>query len=280
MLDGKLVALLGGAQEGLDGVRVALHEVVVGGQDRRVEVKDVVHVLEAEVVHRVVLDGGVLDGPALVDPHAVEHVGLQALDLIVHGEGDHLELGEVTTVGGHDLLDGCLLDGHAPGGVDVVLHEGGVGDAVLGAAHDAGGVVLDDGGHGGEAGVAGVVGGGQVVLVAHAQLGLAGADGALGGAVGRLDDLHLEALVGKEALALGHVDAGVVGVGGVVQAERDLGLLVGRGLGAGGGAVGEAAAGVAAGKHQGGGGGQGGAHKGAARKTGGQDAGGVGSFHC
>ena len=91
--------------------------------------------------------------------------------------------------------------------------------------------MLDDGGDGGEAGVALVVAGGDVVLVAHAELGLAGGDGGLCGAVCGLDDLDVEALLLKEALVLGHVDARVVGVGRVVEAERQLGFLAGSGLG-------------------------------------------------
>ena len=83
--------------------------------------------------------------------------------------------------------------------------------------------MLDDGGNGlqGHA----LVGGqdvGNVVLVGNAHLGLTGADHGLGGILRGLDDLDVDALVLEEALVLCHVDAGVVGVGGVVQAEGDL----------------------------------------------------------
>ena len=226
VLHGVLVALLDRAQEGLHGVGVLGREVVVGGDDRGVVVEDRVHRDEAEVVVREVLDNGVLHGPGLVDPHGVEHVGAQAGDLVVHLVGHELDLGEVAAVGLHHAGDRGLLDGHVPGGVGVALHGGGVRDAVLLAAHDAGGVVLDDRGHGrvGHRLVGGQVVG-DVVLVGDAHLSAAGTDEGVRAVRGRLDDLDLEALVGKVAVGQRHVDARVVGVGRVVQDKGDLGLL-------------------------------------------------------
>ena len=91
--------------------------------------------------------------------------------------------------------------------------------------------MLDDGGHRGVG--HGLVGGqvvGDVVLVGDAEVGPAGADQRVRAVLGRLDDLNLEALVGEVALVEGHVEAGVVGVGRVVQDEGDLGGLAALGV--------------------------------------------------
>ena len=77
---------------------------------------------------------------------------------------------------------------------------------------------------------------GHDVLVTHAKLGLAGAHEGVSAILGRLDDLDVEALVGIEALSDGHVDAGVVGVGRVVEHKRELGGVT-RGGGGGSGGV-------------------------------------------
>ena len=103
---------------------------------------------------------------------------------------------------------------------------------------------------------------GHDVLVAYAELGLAGAHESVGAILGRLDDLDVEALVGVEALGDGHVDAGVVGVGRVVEHERELGGVT-RGGGGGSGSVGDVLAATSgeAGKGDGGGGDPGARHE-------------------
>ncbi len=63
---------------------------------------------------------------------------------------------------------------------------------------------------------------GNVVLVGDAHLRLARADQGLCGIVCRLDDRDIETFIGKPALLLGDVDAGVVRVRGVVEAEVDM----------------------------------------------------------
>ena len=74
---GKFVTPLGSTQEGSDGLGLVGDEVIVCGNDRRIEVKHLVHRDEREIVHRIVLDGRVLDGPPLIDPHSVEQLGLE-----------------------------------------------------------------------------------------------------------------------------------------------------------------------------------------------------------
>ena len=112
----------------------------------------------------------------------------------------------------------------------VVLHALGARDAQLLGAHDARRVVLQDGRNGQKRRV-GRVGEhvGDVVLEAYAQLRLAGAHDRLGGVLGGLDDLELDALAGVVALVLCHVDARMIGVGRPVQAERELGGAARRG---------------------------------------------------
>ena len=225
---GKFVTPLGSTQEGPDGLRLVGDEVIVCGNDRRIEVEHLVHRDEREIVHRIVLDGRILDGPPLIHPHSVEQLGLEAAHLVVHGIRHQFDLGIVTTVGLNHPLDGSLLDRHVPGGVRATLHALGARDPILLAAHDAARVVLDDGGYrcdGNGRGGGEVVG--NVVLVAHAHLGLTRADDGISGTLGWLDNLDLKARVGKVPLVLGDVDARMVGVGRVVQTEADLGRLLG-----------------------------------------------------
>ena len=83
--------------------------------------------------------------------------------------------------------------------------------------------MLDDGGNGRVGhGLVGREAVGHNVLVRDAHLGTARADERVRAVLGRLDDLDVQALVGEVALGLGHVDAGVVGVGGVVKHTKEI----------------------------------------------------------
>ena len=83
--------------------------------------------------------------------------------------------------------------------------------------------MLDDGGNGRVGhGLVGREAIGHNVLVRDAHLRAARADKGVSAVLGRLDDLHVQPLIGKVALGLGHVDARVVGVGRVVKHKGDL----------------------------------------------------------
>ena len=139
--------------------------------------------------------------------------------------------------------------------------------------------MLDDGCHGRVGhGLVGREAVGHNVLVRDAHLGAARADEGVRTVLGRLDNLDVQALVGEVALGLGHVDAGVVGVWGVVKDEGDL-REVARGVCAGRAGrvarrrrVGRAGLGrlAAAGKRQCGGGSSGAAEERAARDAAGE----------
>ena len=83
--------------------------------------------------------------------------------------------------------------------------------------------MLDDGSHSGDGqGVVPNEAGGDVVLEGHAELGLARGHQHFRAVLGGLHHLHLQADILKITVGHGHIDAGVVGVGGPVQHEGDL----------------------------------------------------------
>ena len=145
--------------------------------------------------------------------------------------------------------------------------------------------MLDDGGNGRVGhGLVGREAVGHNVLVRDAHLGAARADKGVRAVLGRLDNLHVQALVGKVAIGQRHVDARVVGVGRVVKHEGNLREVAGAGAARAGRVarrcgIGRAGLGrlAAAGKRKGGGGRNGATQEGAARDAAGKH--GVGSHY-
>ena len=89
---------------------------------------------------------------------------------------------------------------------------------------DARGVVLQEGGHGGHSqGVLPGEGGRQVVLDGDGKLRLTGGAHGGGAVLQGLHDGDIQPRLLKIALGGGHIKAGVVGVGGPVQAEGHVG---------------------------------------------------------
>ena len=83
--------------------------------------------------------------------------------------------------------------------------------------------MLDDGGNGadGQRVLAGD-GHGDLLLIADAEVALADGHERGGRALGRLDDLHVQALLGIVAVLEGDVHAGMVGVGHIVKDHGDV----------------------------------------------------------
>ena len=116
----------------------------------------------------------------------------------------------------------------------MAFQTGGVIHALAFAGDDAGGVVLNDGGHGGNGqGIVTDQGRGHGVLERDTELGLAGAHQDFRAVLRRLDHFHIQACIGKIAFGHGDVEAGVVGIGRPVQHEGD-GLEILLGIVAGG----------------------------------------------
>lgn len=159
--------------------------------------------------------------PAVEHPDGV-HVGLQAGEDIRGGAGHQVDLGEIPAVFFHAVPHHGLFHWVLPGGVGAAFQPFGTVNPFSAQGEDAAGVVLDNGRHCGDrqGGVADE-GGGDSVLGVDAELGFArGHQG--GSSIFRgLDKLHLQAGFLIIAQGLGGVEAGVVGVGGPIQAEGD-----------------------------------------------------------
>ena len=153
--------------------------------------------------------------------HGGQEIEADVDDLdIVHGQPGGFEQGLEERFVGREAGDGDRF----------ALEVGGGFDAGIGEHHQAVQRVLDEGGDGHDRHIL-LAGEQHFRLVRHPE-GIAPRANGLehGGGIGRDDDFDVEAGLGEKAAILGHVQAGVVGIGIPVEGERDPGWFLGGGV--------------------------------------------------
>ncbi len=162
--------------------------------------------------------------PAIVNPDVINLMGLKRGQPVVADDRAVIfDLVRSNTAAGavDDIGDDIWLEGVAEGSVHFAGKLGRTGDTGIGAHGQARGVLLDDGGDRDQI-LPRDAGGGDVFLVADGKIGLAGGHQGFGRGVLRVgQDGKVQPLLLIPALLLGDIDAGVVGVGGVIKGDGD-----------------------------------------------------------